>query len=315
MPHFQFLDVICRIRRGILNEPFGGLVVYLDGDFLQAKGYYEQLRKYNSTYKMPLFSSETFLKNFHTVYFPEEFNKRFKTVEHRNFIMDLRLGRNLTENHVQYLNANSGGNISNKEEIREAMNIVNGLLMLENTKMIFAEKGDDSDVVTHRIRVCKDAVHRSGANRYYRFPIGILQGVSLMCTERKQQYAYSLTYRRYLESLGNSATTFVSKTEVVFFNKNHVKMASRECSSDMLFRMRRELEGFADVEKQLPEESIIIKEGLDYCICVNSKADKLYRHDTVKVSKIDVQKGQVNILIIIATSYTSLKCFLLLYYK
>jgi len=297
LPHFIFLDMICRCKRGIYDRPFGGLVVYLDGDFLQSVGWFAKFKNYNKTYGFPLFFGDVFKEEFWTVFFPEEFNKRFKDEEHRQFIMDLRL-RICTDKQVQYWKANVGKNIENLYGIRNSMNIVDGFLIRKNPhKNLHADSQQDRDIVDHRLNVCWQSSNGLYLGYGYKFPINILGGVSLMCTERLQLAEYQNSYRLGLNTYSNSNknNVFSSKTAVVFFDVNHKLVYTKLLTTltNELDALRRYVQGFTEVENQLPDENIIIIEGSNYSICVNTKADQLYRHDIVKVLKIDQIKGEV----------------------
>jgi len=288
---FIFFDMVCRCRRGVHDRPFGGLVLHFSGDFLQATGRFPKQNLGHSHYHL-LFFSQMFREEFRTVWFPADLNKRQeKEPEFRDAICDMRVGE-LDNKIVDFLK-NAGTNIPEhiQNEIRNTMLHANyDIITTSKEYSIYYSKDTPNEkVVNSRINKCYQQAKTNGM--HCKFPFESFKNVTIICTEQRQHEMYQHLYQRSIRDFPE-CEMFTSQTKINFFDANRNFVESCACSVNQLYNLKK-LQSFNDVEKQLPHETLYVCQGLDYSICVNSKADNLYRHNIVKVLEINSKTQEV----------------------
>jgi hypothetical protein len=272
--------MVFRCRRGRHDEPFGGLVVYLAGDCLQAQSDIQKRDinfkdRFHSDYSKIIFENPDYMKIFSLVYFPEDFNKRHVDEKFRNLVSDLRVG-NLKGEHVDYLKK-LGGNITNLSVIKEAMLIVNGDV-LNDKRNIFHANIADKSVVLSRQQQCSDAYNNIDKTKW----LWPLENVQIIYSEKKQLQKYEWYYQNSLKK-NESLNTFKATVRILAM-KDEVLLRTIDVTGDNITKQQ----WFLEESCSLPNDEIVIVKGNTFSIVSNSHQG--YRHEPVKVIEVDENK-------------------------
>lgn len=278
---FKFFDFLFRCRRNIYDKPFGGLVVYLAGDFLQAQGDYQK-KEFHKTYANAIFQDPSFRENYTLVYFPPELDKRHEGDEKfGKVINDLRIG-DLKEEHIQFLK-DIGKNLENLNEIREAVQIVNKKLCINYNRHIHSCNDSEKGIVSDRL-MSQNKIYQEKYNDQWIWPLNSCKGVSFICTESRQNAEYDKCYAKSLESSSTKKKNFIAKTTLVWRTGNGDDFSEKEILNKRDHLSLIACTGYDEALTQLQCTEIIIVEGNTYGIRFNSKEG--FRHELVKVTRV-----------------------------